>query len=86
MWRAIDELDRRDRLRERSPYHLLSRFISGDVYHVDSLVSNGRVIFSGANKYGRPPMDVAHKGGAYISHTIPRGTDDEQKLFRSTGS
>jgi biotin carboxylase len=82
VWRAIDELDRRDRLRERSPYHLLSRFISGDVYHVDSLVSNGRVIFSGANKYGRPPMEVAHQGGAYISHTIPRGTADEKQLLQ----
>ncbi len=81
VWRAIDELDRRERIRERSPYHLLSRFISGDVFHVDSLVNNARVIFAGANKYGRPPMEVAHKGGAYISHTIPRGTDDEKRLF-----
>lgn len=83
VWRAIDELDQRERLRERSPYYLLSRFISGDVFHVDSLVSNAKVIFAGANKYGRPPMDVAHKGGAYISHTILRGTDDEKKLFES---
>ncbi|MBA3357192.1 MAG: ATP-grasp domain-containing protein [Pyrinomonadaceae bacterium] len=81
VWRAIDELDRRERIRERSPYHLLSRFISGDVFHVDSLVSNARVIFAGANKYGRPPMEVALRGGAYISHTIPRGTDDEKRLF-----
>ncbi|MBA2524647.1 MAG: ATP-grasp domain-containing protein [Pyrinomonadaceae bacterium] len=81
VWRAIDELDRRERLRERSPHHLLSQFISGDVFHIDSLVSNARVIFAGANKYGRPPMDVAHKGGAYISHTIPRGTEDEKRLF-----
>jgi len=83
VWRTIDELDRRERLRERSPYYLLSRFISGDVFHVDSLVSNGKVIFAGANKYGRPPMDVAHKGGAYISYTIPHGADDEKKLFES---
>lgn len=83
VWRTIDELDRRERLRERSPYYLLSQFISGDVFHVDSLVSNTKVIFAGANKYGRPPMDVAHKGGAYISHTIPRGADDEKKLFEN---
>jgi hypothetical protein len=81
VWRAIDELDRRERLRERSPHYLLSRFISGDVFHVDSLVSKAKVIFAGANKYGRPPMDVAHKGGAYISHTILRGAEDEKKLF-----
>lgn len=83
VWLAIDELDRRERLRERSPYHLVSRFISGDVFHVDSLVSNAKVIFAGANKYGRPPMDVAHKGGAYISHTIPHRADDQKKLFQS---
>lgn len=81
VWRAIDDLDRRERLRERSPHHLLSRFISGDVFHVDSLVSNARVIFAGANVYGRPPMDVAHKGGAYISHTILRASDDEKRLL-----
>ncbi len=81
VWRTIDELDRRERLREHSPHYLLSRFIPGDVFHVDSLVSNARVIFAGANKYGRSPMDVAHKGGAYISHTILRGADDEKKLF-----
>lgn len=83
MWRTIDDLDRRERFRERSPYYLLSRFISGDVFHVDSLVNNTKVIFAGANKYGRPPMDVAHKGGAYISHTIPHRADDEKKLFQS---
>lgn len=81
VWRAIDALDEREQLRERSPHYLLSRFISGDVFHVDSLVSKARVIFAGANQYGRPPMEVAHKGGAYISHTIPRGTEDEKKLF-----
>jgi biotin carboxylase len=81
VWRAIDDLDGRERLRERSPHYLLSRFISGDVFHVDSLVSSGRVIFAGANQYGRPPMDVAHKGGAYISHTVPHDAADEQKLF-----
>lgn len=81
VWRAIDALDERERLRERSAHYLLSRFISGDVFHVDSLVSKARVIFTGANQYGRPPMEVAHKGGAYISHSIPRGTEDEKRLF-----
>ncbi|MGH9966840.1 MAG: ATP-grasp domain-containing protein [Pyrinomonadaceae bacterium] len=81
VWRAIDTLDARERLRERSPHYLLSRFIPGDVFHVDSLVNDGRAIFAGANQYGRPPMDVAHKGGAYISHTIPGGSEDERRLF-----
>lgn len=81
VWRAIDDLDARERLRERSSNYLLARFVGGEVFHVDSLVNNGKVVFAGANKYGRPPMDVAHKGGAYISHTILRGTADEKALF-----
>jgi ATP-grasp domain-containing protein len=83
VWRAIDELDSRERLRERSPHHLLSRFVAGEVFHVDSLVSKGRVLFAGANQYGRPPMEVAHQGGAYISHTVTRASDDEKRLFAS---
>ena len=27
-------------------------------------------------------MEVAHGGGAYISHSVARGSDDEQTLFR----
>lgn len=81
VWQALDEMDRRERLRERAAHHLLARFVAGGVFHVDSIVSNGRVIFAGVNQYGRPPMDVAHKGGAYISHTVARGSDDEKVLL-----
>lgn len=81
IWQAIDDLDSRERLRERSAHYLLAQFVAGEVFHVDSLVSNGRVIFAGANQYGRPPMEVAHGGGAYISHTIARASDDEKALL-----
>ncbi|MGI8733883.1 MAG: ATP-grasp domain-containing protein [Pyrinomonadaceae bacterium] len=81
VWQALDEMDSRERLRERSAHHLLARFIAGEVFHVDSVVSNGRVIFAGVNQYGRPPMDVAHKGGAYLSHTVTRGSEDEKVLL-----
>src|SRR4030095_7769353 len=82
VWRGIDELDARERLRERSPHYMLSKFIAGNVFHVDSIVNNGRVLFAGANQYGRPPIVVAHHGGAYISHTIARGSADESNLFQ----
>lgn len=84
VWRVIEELDGRERLRERSPHHLLAQFVHGEVFHVDSLVNEGKVIFSGANQYGRPPMDVAHHGGAYISSTVPRDGEDEKQLFAAT--
>ncbi|MEP6920785.1 MAG: ATP-grasp domain-containing protein [bacterium] len=81
VWEAIDELDSRERFRERAAHHLLARFVAGDVFHVDSVVSKNRVIFAGTNQYGRPPMDVAHKGGAYISYSVARGSSDEKLLL-----
>jgi len=81
VWRAIDELNQRENLHERASYYLLAQFISGEVYHVDSVVGDGRVLFAGANRYGRPPLEVAHQGGTYISRTIAHRSEDERKLF-----
>lgn len=81
VWQAIDELDSREQFGESAAHHLLASFVAGNVFHVDSIVSMGRVVFSGANQYGRPPMNVAHQGGAYISHTVSRGSADEKALL-----
>src|SRR5215217_6781907 len=81
VWRAIDEMNERQNLRERASYYLLARFIPGEVFHVDSVVSDGKVVFAGTNQYGRPPMQVAHQGGAYVSRTLPRGSADEKELL-----
>src|SRR6185369_12744887 len=80
VWRAMDELNERENLRERASYYVLARFIPGEVFHVDSIVNGGKVVFSGVNKYGRPPMQVAHLGGAYISRTVLRGSAEEKAL------
>lgn len=80
-WAAIAELNKRESLRERASYHVLARFIPGEVFHVDSLVHDGRVAFAGVNKYGRPPLQVAHGGGAYISQTIPHDSAEKRKLL-----
>lgn len=81
VWSTIDELNQREALRERASYHVLAQFIAGEVFHVDSLVRDGRVVFAGVNKYGRPPLQVAHGGGAYISQTIPYESPDRKKLI-----
>ena len=81
VWRAIDEMNERENLRERASYYLLARFIPGEVFHVDSVVNDGKVVFAGTNQYGRPPMQVAHQGGAYVSRTLERGSADEKTLL-----
>jgi hypothetical protein len=81
VWRAMDVLDARPALNERSSYYLLERFVAGQVFHVDSLVEGSEVVFAGANRYGRPPMDVAHGGGVYLSYTIEHDGDEQKQLF-----
>ncbi|MBA2339584.1 MAG: ATP-grasp domain-containing protein, partial [Pyrinomonadaceae bacterium] len=81
-WRALERLDAREKHRERSTHYLLERFVAGDVFHVDALLNNGRVIFAEANCYGRPPMKVAHEGGVFRSFTLRRNSDERKELLR----
>jgi biotin carboxylase len=81
VWQAVQALDARPVLTERSSYFLLERFVSGDVFHVDSLVQNGHVIFAAVNRYWRPPMEVAHHGGVFVTSTVPSGSGDERDLL-----
>jgi biotin carboxylase len=50
---------------------VLEQFVPGDVYHVDSIVWNSQVVFAVAFKYGRPPMEVSHEGGLFITRRLP---------------
>jgi len=79
--RTMDEMNERENLRERASYYLLARFVAGEVFHVDSVVNDGKIVFAGTNQYGRPPMQVAHQGGPYISRTLERGSADERALL-----
>src|SRR6266550_8057184 len=81
VWSVVDELNKRESLRERASYHLISRFVPGEVFHVDSLVHQKRVVFAGVNKYGRPPLQVAHGGGAYISQTVAHNSAEKKRLL-----
>lgn len=81
VWRAIDALDARPVVTERSTHYLLEKFVPGDVFHVDSLVENGEVVFAGVNRYWRPPMEVAHQGGVFLTNTVRRGSPEERALL-----
>jgi biotin carboxylase len=74
LWRALDELG------DRQAYFLLERFVPGDIYHVDSIISHGRVVFSCVHKYGKPPMQVMHEGGVFTTRTVDRDSDDWREL------
>jgi biotin carboxylase len=60
---------------DERPEYVLEQFVPGDVYHVDSLVFDRRIVFAAASRYGTPPMAVAHEGGIFVTRTLPE--DDE---------
>ena len=81
---GADELwPRLDALGDLRSFYLLERYIAGGVYHVDSIVFDGAVVFAEAHQYRRPPLEVFHGGGVSSSRTLPRGTDDEQALLEA---
>src|SRR5215212_6486209 len=82
VWRAIEALDAREALQDRSSYYLLEKFVPGEVFHVDSIIEEGEVIFSGASRYGRPPLDVAQGGGVFSTHTLDYDSEEYRELTR----
>lgn len=82
VWRTIADLDARERWHERSAFHLLEQFIPGDVYHVDSLVAGGQVLFASVERYGAPPFEVSHFGGVPISYFVKHGSPEQRALLK----
>ena len=78
VWRALDALS------DLQSHHLLEQFIPGDVYHVDSIVVDGQVVFAECHRYHKPPFEVYHGGGLFRSSTLERGSAEEGELRRTT--
>ena len=75
LWRALDAAG------DERTQCLLEQFVPGDVYHVDSIVWGGHVVFAVAFKYGRPPMEVSHQGGLFITRRLPDGSEEGRALL-----
>lgn len=75
LWEIINALG------DERPTYVLERFVKGDVFHVDSLIHDSRVVFQRASRYGRPPLDVSHAGDVFTSRILPASTDDSRALL-----
>ena len=67
-------------LGDQQSFFLMEQFVAGDVYHVDGLVNNGKVLFSMAHKYGQPPLSVYSGGGVFITRSLDRESDESEAL------
>ncbi len=74
LWPILDELG------DRQSFYVLEQFVPGDVFHVDSIVWNKKVIFTICSKYGLPPMAVYQGGGVFITGNLPYRAPEEQAL------
>ena len=74
LWPVLEQLG------DKQSSFLLERFVPGEVYHVDSVVSENEVVFANVSKYGQPPMNVAQGGGVFTTFTVPRGGDADAGL------
>jgi glutathione synthase/RimK-type ligase-like ATP-grasp enzyme len=75
VWRWLEQLGD-----EQSFFHL-EKYIPGDVYHVDSLVYDGQVLFAQPHKYARPPLNVAHDGGVFVSRSLPTDSEEGEAIL-----
>jgi biotin carboxylase len=73
LWPMLEQLG------DKQSTYLLEKFVPGEVFHVDSVVSENEVVFANVSRYGKPPMNVAH-GGVFTTFTVPRGSAEDSML------
>ncbi len=73
LWPLLEQLG------DKQSSYLLEKFVPGDVFHVDSIVSENEIVFANVSQYGKPPMNVAH-GGVFTTYTVPRGNEADSSL------
>ena len=74
VWRTLEQLG------DRQSYYVLERFVPGDIFHVDSIVSEGAVAFTSVSGYGKPPMQVMHEGGVFTTRILERDSPTARAL------
>jgi hypothetical protein len=74
LWMHINEMGN-----NRFKY-LVEQFRPGDVYHCDSLIVDGKVLFGITSKYLATPMEISQGGGIFRSANIEYDSDDDKAI------
>jgi len=70
LWAAIEALG------DQASHHLLEKYLPGEVGHVDSIVTEGKIVFAEVHRNGIPPFDVSNGGGVFSTYTADRTSPD----------
>jgi hypothetical protein len=74
LWMHINEMGN-----NRFKY-LVEQFRPGDVYHCDSLILDGKILFSITSKYLATPMEISQGGGIFRSANIAYDSEDDKAI------
>lgn len=66
VWELFEELG------DERAFHLIEAFLPATVFHVDSVVKNGKVLMALPGRYGTPPFSVWNGGGVFSSRTVAK--------------
>ncbi len=77
-WQKVHDLG------ELRPQYLGECFLEGDVYHVDALSFQGKIVFHSASQYLDTPFKVAHGGGIFRSITLTPQSTEAKALLKVT--
>lgn len=80
VWDVLTDLDSRNNWRDHPSQFVLERFIKGNVFHVDSIVENGKVLACGVSQYGTPPFSVTHYGGVFTTSIVSYKSKERKEL------
>ena len=75
VWQTIHSLG------DQQSFFVLERFVPGDIFHVDSIWSRGRMFFAVSSVYGTPPLEVAHGGGIFTTQLVEKGSELDKGLL-----
>ncbi len=70
VWRWLNELG------DQQSFRLLEKFELSDVFHVDTIVWQGKIQFAVVSAYGKPPLTVSHGGGVFTTRLLDRNSPE----------
>jgi len=74
LWPILDQLG------DLQSHYVLERFVPGEIFHVEGVTWNGKVLFGAPYKYGKPPMQTMHQGGIFSTRALNRESIDALSL------
>ena len=80
VWQILIDLDERNTWRDHPSQFLIERFVEGNVFHVDSVINDGKIAASGISQYGTTPMNVSHHGGVFTTSIVDYKSKERKEL------